>query len=295
MPSPYFSEGELGPRPRTSEELSQVVWGAIVALIWSRLADGSFGNFYGTECNDGGAIYRVDEQAFSLALRGAVPEIPWPLTPDAVPSPLAMFDLIQFCYQSVAKPIIRSVHTYFGHSHFDFDPVEGRAIFRNDVNRVFSRNGIAYELTAEGGIVRIGPAVLREELLRFTFSTGDGDLDRMLEAARKKFLAPDLNVRNDALEKLWDAWERIKTLELPGAANKLASATKLLNKASTEPGFRQDLEDEARALTNLGNTFQIRHSETDKTPIQRSEHVDFLFHRLFAMIRLVLRMSGRGG
>jgi hypothetical protein len=295
MPSPYFSEGELGPRPRTSEELSQVVWGAIVALIWSRLADGSFGNFYGTECNDGGAIYRVDEQAFSLALRGAVPEIQWPLTPDAVPSPLAMFDLIQFCYQSVAKPIIRSVHTYFGHSHFDFDTVEGRAIFRDDVNRLFSRHGIAYELTAEGSIVRIGPPLLREALLGFTFSTGDGELDRMLEAARKKLLDPDLSVRNDALETLWDAWERIKTLEIPGKGNKPASAAQLLDKASSEPNFRKLLEEETRKLTEIGNTFRIRHTEAYNTPIERSEHVDFLFHRLFAMIRLVLRMSGRGG
>jgi hypothetical protein len=295
MPAPYFSEGELGPRPRTSEELSEAVWGAIVALIWSRLADGSFGNFYGIECDDGGAIYRVDEQAFSLALRGEVPEIPWPLVPDAAPSILPMFDLIQFCYQSVAKPIIRSVHTYFGHSHFDFDPVEGRAIFRNDVNRVFSRNGIAYELTAEGGIVRTGPAVLREELLRFTFSTGDGDLDRMLEAARKNFSNPDLSVRDDALEKLWDAWERIKTLEIPGKGNKQASAAQLLDKASSEPNFRKLLEEEARKLTEIGNTFRIRHTEAYNTPIERREHIDFLFHRLFAMIRLVLRMSGRGG
>lgn len=295
MPAPYFSESELGPRPRTSEELSGAVWGAIVALIWSRIADGSFGNFYGIECNDGGAIYRVDEQAFSLALRGEVPEIPWPLVPDAAPSTLAMLDLIQFCSQSVAKPIIRSVHTYFGHSHFDFDPVEGRAIFRNDVNRVFSRNGIAYELTAEGGIVRTGPAVLREELLRFTFSTGDGDLDRMLEAARKKFLNPDLSVRDDALEKLWDAWERIKTLEIPGKGNKQASAAQLLDKASSEPNFRKLLEEEARKLTEIGNTFRIRHTEAYNTPIERREHLDFLFHRLFAMIRLVLRMSERGG
>jgi len=295
MPAPYFSEGERGPRPRTSEELSAAVWGAIVALIWSRLADGSFGNFYGTECNDGGAIYRVDEQAFSLALKGEVPEIPWPLVADAAPSPLAMFDLIQFCYRSVAKPIIRSVHTYFGHSHFDFDPVEGQAIFRNDVNRVFSRNGIAYELTAEGGIVRIGPAVLREELLRLTFSTGDSDLDRMLEAARKTFLGPDLIGRGEALEQLWEAWERIKALEIPGKGNKPASAAQLLDKASSEPNFRKLLEEEARKLTEIGNTFRIRQTEAYNTPIERSEHVDFLFHRLFAMIRLVLRMSGRGG
>ncbi|MFZ0591554.1 MAG: hypothetical protein WAM39_13905 [Bryobacteraceae bacterium] len=37
----------------------------------------------------------------------------------------------------------------------------------------------------------------------------------------------------------------------------------------------------------------IRHTETDKTPIKISGHVDYLFLRMFALIRLVLHMTGR--
>jgi len=39
----------------------------------------------------------------------------------------------------------------------------------------------------------------------------------------------------------------------------------------------------------------IRHTETTKTPITKSAHVDYLFHRMFSIIRLLLRSSGRGG
>lgn len=77
--------------------------------------------------------------------------------------------------------------------------------------------------------------------------------------------------------------------------DKKTSAKALLDKAATEPTFRETLEDEARELTRIGNDFTIRHSETDKVPLELSEHVDYLFHRLFALIRLLLRTTGRGG
>jgi hypothetical protein len=48
-------------------------------------------------------------------------------------------------------------------------------------------------------------------------------------------------------------------------------------------------------LTDIGNGFMIRHAEVGKTPIADDEHVDFLFHRLFAMVRLLLKKSNRGG
>jgi len=293
--APYFSESELGPRLRISEEISGVVWGAIVALIRSRIVDGSFGPRYGAECPDGQGIYGVDEQTFVLALRGEVPDISLPLNPAQIPPTLAILDLIQFCYQSVAKPSQVSWHEFFKHWHLNFDQDQGRETFRNDVDRIFRRNGIAYELTLGGDIVRIGPPVLMGELMNMIFATGDDELNQMLEAARKKLLNPDLIVRKEALEKLWDAWERIKTLEIPGEGNKPASVKQLLDKAAREPRFRNVLEKEARELTEIGNTFQIRHTETHKPPIERSEQVDFLFHRLFAMIRLALKMSGRGG
>ena len=92
--------------------------------------------------------------------------------------------------------------------------------------------------------------------------------------------------------KAWDAWERLKTLE---HADKRTSVSLLLDKAASEPNFRRLLEEEARDLTETGNNFRIRHSEINRAPIDTSEQVDYLFHRMFAMIRLLLKKTARGG
>ena len=91
-----------------------------------------------------------------------------------------------------------------------------------------------------------------------------------------------------ALEALWDAWERLKTLDGP---DKKVQITSILNRIadSSSPKFREALEGEAKELTRIGNNFQIRHSETNQERLFRSEHVDYLFHRLFAFILVILR------
>ena len=97
----------------------------------------------------------------------------------------------------------------------------------------------------------------------------------------------------DGLEKLWDAWERLKTIEDP--TDKKNSVTKLLDRAAAEPNFRQALEREAVALTEIGNKYMIRHSEIGKIQIQTIAQMDYFFHRLFALISLLLRATGREG
>ena len=295
MSPDYFSDRELGPRPRTEETLGEAAWGGIVAIIIGRANDGSFGLYYPASCPDGHVTCGTNVRTLSLAVAGEVPGITWPLDHTSVPPTIAILDLTEFCHRSVAKPIQGSYHSFFEHYHLDFDREQGREEYREDINRIFARNGLAYELSLEGKITRLGPEGLREALRTALFCTSDSELDAMLETARKKFLDPSLVVRKEALERLWDAWERLKTLEIPGAGSKKASMTQLLDKAASEPKFRELLEEEAKALTKVGNQFQIRHTETDKTPLVHSEHVDYLFHRLFSLIRLLLRMTGRGG
>ena len=72
------------------------------------------------------------------------------------------------------------------------------------------------------------------------------------------------------------------------------SVAQLLDKCSPEPAFRKVLEVEARALTEIGNDFHIRHFETDKTELVYPEHNDYLFHRLFALVHLLLFSRTRG-
>ena len=285
MDSPYFSEQELGARPRTEEDINLAVWGGIVATVRACSADQSFGASFPLACLDGYGVAGADEQQFSLALRAEVPDIAWPINPNELPDRLAALDFVQFCHRHVAKPVQGDYHDFFRHHHLTFDRAAGQAAFRERINRVFARNGMAYELQDNGQIIRLAPEVLREALQMAVFRTGDGELDSLLESARIKFLSPDAKVRREALEKLWDGWERLKTVEPCG--DKRASVKALLDKAGREQRFRALLEREAMELTRIGNEFQIRHAETTQTPLQREEHVDYLFHRLFGLIRML--------
>ena len=92
------------------------------------------------------------------------------------------------------------------------------------------------------------------------------------------------------MEKLWDAWERLKSLSDP--KDKKRSVELLLDRASAEPTLRGRIELEARQLTDIGNNFMIRHTEVTKPPITESIHVDYLFHRLFSFIRMLLQANG---
>ena len=55
----------------------------------------------------------------------------------------------------------------------------------------------------------------------------------------------------------------------------------------------QLLNTEAQALTKIGNDYQIRHSEKRTQAVDDPYQIDYFFERLYALIRLLLRKSGR--
>jgi hypothetical protein len=287
MTSDYFSDRERGPKPRVQVDVQEPAWGGIVALINGAVANGGFGLAFPSECPDGRGITGTNHRAMGLAVRGEIPELAWPLAADATPDTLAVLDLVEFAFDRIAKPESYEFHGFFGHDHLNFDKEAGRAEFRVDVNRIFARNQLAFELAEGGRIIRLAAPVLGETLKGYGFASGDPKLDVLLEVARAKFLDPDPAVRREGLEKLWDAFERLKTLE-PGA-NKKATANALIEKSATEPTFKALLGEEAKSLTVVGNTFHIRHSEISQVDLQSDDHVDYLFHRLFALLWLLLR------
>ena len=136
---------------------------------------------------------------------------------------------------------------------------------------------------------RVVPPVLAQEIGRLP-PTGDTTFDGLVREAITQYQDPNPAARQRAAEKLWDAWERLKTLD---DADKKRGSTAMLDRAAQEPAFRAHLETEANTLTKLGNDFQIRHFETSKTAIADPAQLDYLFHRLFALIQLVLVTRAR--
>ena len=293
----YFSEREFGQIPRIELEISPVVWDGIASRIQGRVDDGSFGQTFPEGCPDNLQLCcGTSIQRFEAAMRSEIPvlateRVLWKLLAIDAPPMATIFDIIEFSWTSVGKPLQGRYHGFFGHHHLTFDKEAGQRDFRDDVNRIFRRNGLAFELTESGRIERIPPGIVGDVLHRVSFSTGDAELDELLASARQKFLSPDENEHRDALEKLWDAWERLKTIN---ELDKRVGALKILDSAagSNRLKFRDLLEADARSLTSAGNTLRIRHSETYQERLATSEQGDYLFYRMFSLMHFILRTSG---
>ncbi len=293
MDNLYYSERHMGEAERESQDISEAFWGGFVSFVMSRSRDGWCADRYPIHCFESPLPVETDQVALGQAFSAHNPRLSWPLESQNVPATLDALDAVEFFGRIVSMPTQRVYHDYGRHNHItSFDRAQGFEEYRAEVNTMLRRCGHPYELDASGRIQRLGPPVLRESLEAAVFSSGDRELDRLLETARQKFQDPDPNVRAEALEKLWDAWERLKTI-LPG--DKKTSVKALLDSAVAEATLRDRVEREARELTDIGNIFMIRHSETDKVPIKESEHVDYLFHRMFALILMILRVWRRAG
>lgn len=297
----YFSDRQNGPRPRVEFELTPAVWAGLVAVVQNLVNTGALGCRFPERCPDGQVICGCNEVALSAAVIAEIPGLVWPLEttrPNAnepwashepyCPPTLVALDLLEFVFHSVGHPVEEGYHSYHRHQHLSFDVDEGRRRFAADVNRILARNGQAFDLTPNGRVERIPPSLLAEALRRPRFQTGDTILDNVLEESRIKFLDPNPLIRREGLERLWDGWERLKSL---ANADKKRSIGAILDRAASEVTFRELLEQEARALTDIGNTHLIRHYEVNKTPVIDSDHVDYLYHRLFALLELLVRKN----
>ena len=261
-------------------------------MIQARVEDGSFGATYRQNCFDGPVAVGTDETAFGDALGGLLPSLAngrW-MNSSQTPSTPDILDLIEFCWNCIGKPISQGYHDFGRHNHLRFDQGAGREGFRTEVETLFRRNGIAYDLTREGSIERLAHPVLREALANQDFDTGDTDLDDLLNKAKLKFLDPNPEMRREALDHLWDAWERLKTLDGLGDKATLTKAMLEATAGPDSPKFGEALDKDAIGLTWVGNNLRIRHSETDKERIAKSEHVDYLFHRMLSLIQMILRL-----
>lgn len=108
--------------------------------------------------------------------------------------------------------------------------------------------------------------------------TSDKDLNQLISEAKNRFIIS--NDKHIALEKLWDAFERLKTFY---DSNKKKSANALLDLISIELE-REYLNKEFKDLTKIGNEYRIRHHETDKKEIKDPNLMNYLFFRMLSLI-----------
>ena len=153
---------------------------------------------------------------------------------------------------------------------------------------------MAFTLGDDLQVRRLAPPESRDLISDFRPDTEDPDLNVKLNDAMGRFLSRHPERRRDAVEKLWDGFERLKTLEFGVEKDKKSSVNELIARSSSgSPSYRDVLDAEFKTLTEIGNKFSIRHHEHNQTPLPNDAAVDYLFVRLASVIAYVLRVTGR--
>jgi len=119
--------------------------------------------------------------------------------------------------------------------------------------------------------------------------TRDKELNSLINESKSRFLNP--NDKQIALEKIWHAFERIKTYYGP---NKKLSAQTLTSKIATD--ISEDiLEKEFLSLTKIGNEYRIRHHEKGKVELKDTSQIEYLYFRVLTLIDLCIRKINEHG
>lgn len=205
----------------------------------------------------------------------------------------ALLDYIEYFAQNIQDIVNRKWHDYFSHNelrfkeNFDSNPKIFEE-FQNEINEIFTKTGLLYTLTNNKIIERtIDNEVLTNGIVKQVENIEEDGLKSLLQEAIKLHRSPKPEQNYNAVEKIWDALERLKTYNGP---NKKCSLKEILNKvANGNKAFIELFDNEFIALTNIGNNFRIRHHETDKTDINDNKYYDYLFNRCMSLIALVIQ------
>lgn len=162
-----------------------------------------------------------------------------------------------------------------------FEKYNSDGDFSSQINALFKLNSVSYKL--KDGQVEC----------TFDVEIGNEDISSIPEQGLKELITEAVRYYQNgnkqlAVEKLWDAFERLKTFYSP-ALNKSASANKIIDAMSgSNQHYKEMYEVEFRALTDIGNNYRIRHHETTKIDITDSRQYDYFYKRCLALISVAI-------
>ena len=202
----------------------------------------------------------------------------------------ALLDLIEFFAQNI-EDISERWNNERYRNYQTIDCFNTSDIFKNlqeAINEIFTESGLLYELTDEKIIERIVEnSPLTKEIEKKFEAVQEVGIRELLKDAVALYKTPNPTARQDSVEKIWDALERLKTYYT--TLKKKDSAEKIVNDMANGNGDFTDLFNaEFKALTDIGNNYRIRHHETNKIDITDVRYYDYLFNRCLSLIALAV-------
>lgn len=161
--------------------------------------------------------------------------------------------------------------------------------FQDAINEIFIESGLLYELTDDKIVERIVEnSPLTIEMENNFVTINEVGTKELLKDAVALYKTPNPSARQDSVEKIWDAFERLKTYYT--TLDKKHSSEKIVcDMAGGNDEFADLFNNEFKMLTDIGNKFRIRHHETDKIDITDVRYYDYLFNRCLSLISLAIK------
>lgn len=203
----------------------------------------------------------------------------------------SLLDLIEFFAENIKDISERwNNERYRNYQTIDcYDSSEVFADFKESVNEIFYESGLLYELTDEKIIERlVEHSPLTAEIEKSFALVNEPGTRELLNDAVALYKTTNPSARQDSVEKIWDAFERLKTYYT--TLDKKYSSEKIVNDmANGNDKFVDLFNEEFKILTNIGNTYRIRHHETNKIDITDIHYYDYLFNRCLSLIALAIK------
>lgn len=172
---------------------------------------------------------------------------------------------------------------------YDVLSVGEKSAYQEAINTIFQKDNVSFRLTDQGLVEQLAEhEVLTSEIITMGEQITEPGLRELFDLAVEKHMQPNLQSHKDAVEKLWDVLERLKTYYTN--LDKKKSVEKVVNDMSSgQETFVKLFNDEFKALTDIGNNFRIRHHETNRTDITDIRHYDYFFNRCLSLIALAIQ------
>lgn len=206
----------------------------------------------------------------------------------------ALFDYVEYISKEMKTMKKGTYHNFFGHYHLNFvDSNDDIDRFSLEINDIFRISGVLYILTPNKRIERIteGDAIVEKGSNYIEYAPEKG-LKNLIEEAIHLYKDPKLGNHHLATEKIWDALERLKTIFSTSEKDKKSSVDKVVNNMSkSNSNYTTLFNEEFRKLTDIGNSYRIRHHETTKIEIPEDAYYDYFFCRCLSLIVLAIKFN----
>lgn len=202
----------------------------------------------------------------------------------------SLIDLIEYIAKNI-KDISEGWNNSY-RNYWDIRCLESDHVFeeyQKEINDVFREAGLLFTLTEEKKIERIVENTPELSTIEAHIEqVAEYGLKELMEDAIALYKSPYPSARQDSVEKIWDAFERLKTYYTN--LNKRDSINQIVNEMSDgDSNYYTLFNNEFRALTDIGNNFRIRHHETDRIDISDCHYYDYFFNRCLSLIGLSMQ------